>query len=191
MVKEREMASKSTAANRANASRSTGPRSAGGKARSAQNARRHGFAGARPLDGVAAKEIEVLARKLAGDAGDPECLFYARKAAEMAMMLGCICAARVNLINELLPQQSAAISCDTARPDAAAKSAPAGGNRCEPGSHCMTGYEDAEALVEVLPELLRLERYEAAALAARRRALLGLMRCRHDGAERLVHQRSR
>jgi hypothetical protein len=54
----------------------------------------------------------------------------------------------------------------------------------------MTGYEEADALLKVLPELLRLERYEAAALAGRRRALLQLSRYRQQSAERLACEQS-
>jgi hypothetical protein len=43
---KKPVSEKQLAANRANARRSTGPRSAGGKARSAQNSRKHGFAAA-------------------------------------------------------------------------------------------------------------------------------------------------
>jgi hypothetical protein len=131
---------------------------------------------------MAAEQIDVLARKLAGDAADPECLFFARKVAEMELMLGCICAARVNLINAQLPQQGMVISGDRGLPSGAADPASVQGDRCNPGAHCMTGYEGVDALLQALPDLLRLERYEAAALAGRRRALLQLMCCWHGAA---------
>jgi hypothetical protein len=48
------------AANRANAKKSTGPRSAAGKRRSSQNARRHGLS--TPPDAVGIRDIAALAR---------------------------------------------------------------------------------------------------------------------------------
>jgi len=54
-------------ANRANARRSTGPRSAAGKARVGRNALRHGLSLPVLADPVLAPEVEALARKLAGE----------------------------------------------------------------------------------------------------------------------------
>ena len=54
------------AANRANARKSTGPKTAAGKARVSRNARRHGLS--RPLfcDGACTPHVEALAREIAG-----------------------------------------------------------------------------------------------------------------------------
>jgi hypothetical protein len=185
------MTSKSIAANRGNAGRSTGPRSAAGKARSAQNARRHGLAASRSFGGVTAKLVEELTRKLAGDAADPECLFYAGKAAEMEVMLRCICEARVKLINAHLPKPEKVISAPAEQSPDAINTAPAQEDgRAQQAPRCVAGYQEADALLQVLPELLRLERYEAAALAGRRRALLQLSRHKQQRAERLGCEQS-
>lgn len=72
------------AANRANAAKSTGPRSAAGKVRSSKNALRHGLN--LPItQSVASGEVEALARCLAG--GDPGRLGAARAAAEAQLDL--------------------------------------------------------------------------------------------------------
>jgi hypothetical protein len=60
------------AANRRNARASTGPRSSAGKARAAQNARRHGLAAAAAADPAWADAIEALTRAIAGAAADAQ-----------------------------------------------------------------------------------------------------------------------
>jgi hypothetical protein len=58
-------------ANRRNALASTGPQTEAGKARVAQNARKHGLASPVELDPAAVKEIAALARSIAGPEADP------------------------------------------------------------------------------------------------------------------------
>jgi hypothetical protein len=74
-------------ANRANAARSVGPRSAAGKARSRLNARRHGLAASLRLEPGADEEIERLARAIAGEEAGPELLGLARRVAEAEITL--------------------------------------------------------------------------------------------------------
>ena len=64
-------------ANRANARKSTGPRTAAGKARVSRNARRHGLS--RPLlcEGAFAPQVEALAREIAGQGAAGERLALA------------------------------------------------------------------------------------------------------------------
>jgi hypothetical protein len=54
-------------ANRANARRSTGPRTSIGKARAARNAYRHGLSLPVAADPVLAPEVATLARRIAGE----------------------------------------------------------------------------------------------------------------------------
>jgi hypothetical protein len=109
----------------------------------------------------------------------------------MEVMLGCICEARVKLINAHVPKQENVISVPAKQPSDAMNTAPAQeGKGAQPDPLSMTGYQEADALLQVLPELLRLERYEAAALAGRRRALLQLSRYRQQSAERLAREQS-
>ena len=75
-------------ANRANARRSRGPITTAGRARAAQNARRHGLS--RPVrdDPACARDIAALARQIAGT----------HAGAEQLALAGCIAAAQVDLM---------------------------------------------------------------------------------------------
>jgi hypothetical protein len=85
-------------ANRTNAQASTGPRTAKGKARAAQNARRHGLN--RPVlsDAVLSGRVEALARKIVGKAANNEVYQLARRIAEAQTDLIRIRQARLDLL---------------------------------------------------------------------------------------------
>ena len=69
-------------ANRANARASSGPKTAAGKAQSAQNAFRHGFNVPVWLDPDLASDVEALAQRIAGKSADASVLESARRVAE-------------------------------------------------------------------------------------------------------------
>jgi hypothetical protein len=73
------------AANRANAMKSTGPRTAAGKARAAQNARRHGLRAAVLADGGFTQEVKDLALLIAGKGANAEIFEAACRIAEAQM----------------------------------------------------------------------------------------------------------
>jgi hypothetical protein len=81
MASERQIA-----ANRRNAQKSTGPTSAAGRKRSSQNALRHGL-NSRISSADFEKQIENLARQIAGGAQDRQTLAYAHVAAEAHLEL--------------------------------------------------------------------------------------------------------
>ena len=85
-------------ANRANAQASTGPRTAKGKARAAQNARRHGLSLSVISDPTLSKQVESLARKIAGTSTDNESHQLARRIAEAQVDLIRIRQARHDLL---------------------------------------------------------------------------------------------
>ena len=66
------------AANRANAAKSTGPRTEPGKAKASQNACSHGLATALRGEPGAVEEIERLAQVLVVEARRPDLIDYAR-----------------------------------------------------------------------------------------------------------------
>lgn len=81
MATERQIA-----ANRRNAQKSTGPKSTSGRKRSGKNAYRHGLS-SRISSIDAEKQIEFLARQIAGEANDAATTELARVAAEAHLQL--------------------------------------------------------------------------------------------------------
>lgn len=63
---------KQIAANRANAKRSTGPKTLAGKMASSRNAYRHGLSGPLRSDPVTSAKADVIARALAGEEADED-----------------------------------------------------------------------------------------------------------------------
>jgi hypothetical protein len=70
------------AANRANAAKSTGPRTKAGKAKASQNARWHGLNVALSREPGAVDEVERLAQAIVVDAAQLDLIDYARRVAE-------------------------------------------------------------------------------------------------------------
>jgi hypothetical protein len=86
-------------ANRANARKSSGPRTKQGKARASRNARRHGLSIPVLADSGLAKEVEDLARKIVGENSKASLLEPARNFAEAQVDLNRIRRARCELFS--------------------------------------------------------------------------------------------
>jgi hypothetical protein len=129
-------------ANRKNASRSSGPRTAAGKARTSRNALRHGLSVSilddDPEVSVAA---ERLACRLLDAGGNASLLRHARLVAQAELEILRVRAARIALIKTL----------------AQGLDAEEGGTRM------------LNAFLRALPQLLALERYERRTLSRRKR----------------------
>lgn len=93
-------------ANRANARASTGPKTAKGKARASQNARRHGLSLPVVNDPVLCAEVEELARKTAGENASPEMLQSAFKFAEAQVDIDRIRRVRRDLLTHELSNRN-------------------------------------------------------------------------------------
>jgi hypothetical protein len=89
------------AANRINAQRSSGPRSPVGKDRVSSNARRHGLAALKHFDAMRPRDIELMARAICGDDIDPLLFEQAQMIAENEILLRCVSAERIAVIERL------------------------------------------------------------------------------------------
>jgi hypothetical protein len=179
------------AANRCNARNSTGPRSGSGKKRASQNAHRHGLT--LPISGAESeREREIFARQIAGDTQDKITLELARDAAEAALEL-----ARVRRVKVALIERVAALG-SFERPEhfrssnqevrwlIAMYNWQQGIVRVRPPMPTATNPSStvpsqepprtAEAARRVLPDLLKLQRYESRAVTRRDRAIRAMMR---------------
>jgi hypothetical protein len=87
------------AANRRNARKGTGPRSRAGKKRAGQNAYRHGLT--LSSSAAFAKQIEKLARKIAGNTDNEITLEHARDAAQATIDLARVRRVKVALIERV------------------------------------------------------------------------------------------
>jgi hypothetical protein len=88
-------------ANRANSKSSTGPKTAKGKARSAQNAFRHGLNLQVLSDSSLALEVEAIACQISASDADGETLEWARRIAEAQVDLNRVRNSRRQLITRL------------------------------------------------------------------------------------------
>jgi hypothetical protein len=92
---------KQIAANRANAKRSTGPKTMAGRLKSSRNAYRHGFSCPLPFDPLTFAKVDALAHTLAGKQADQEDLMSAAAFAEAQLELSRIRATRTALIAKI------------------------------------------------------------------------------------------
>jgi hypothetical protein len=179
---------KQIAANRGNAKNSTGPRSTSGKKRASGNAYRHGLSTRMP-GAEFTRSVELLARQIAGSAADPMTLAVARDIAEAMLELARVRRAKVALIARVsafgrldAPKIFASIRDEVvwvaqhflgatlrkSPPKFAADDLPEMPTE-EPQQRT------AEAVRRALPSLLKLQRFEARAVARRDQAIRTLV----------------
>lgn len=138
-------------ANRANARRSTGPRSAAGKARAAQNARCHGLSLDILADPALGQEVEDLAQQIAREAGRLDLIDLARRVAEAHVDVQ----RSLQFRHERLQEAVAAPRCGQ-------QSAP---------PRALPAHELAISLEPVASDLKRIDRYTRRALSRRKFAV--------------------
>src|SRR4051812_43071568 len=172
MATERQIA-----ANRANASRSTGPRSRAGRKRAAGNATVHGLRANLVFNTGLAELVEKLAREIAGSVEDAILLRYARDAACAEIDLARVRRIKVALIERL----SAIGTLDRpvfkdvrgVRKILAMLARGELPQRIDPLATMPSGdlERTAEALGRALPELTKLARYESRVATRRDKAI--------------------
>jgi hypothetical protein len=149
-------------ANRRNAQKSTGPKTALGKKRSSKNAYRHGLS--LPMCNVGSqKQLEELSRSFAGDASDAKILGLAERAADAQADLERVRKVKAAMLEHALMQTQVG---NRAQPQLLDSSRPL----------LITGKgKEEEAFVKavwhVLPELTKIDRYEKRAASRRDRAI--------------------
>jgi hypothetical protein len=92
---------KQIAANRANAKRSTGPKTQAGKVASSRNAFRHGFSAPLRFDSVTSAKVDAIAHALAGEGAKEDMLTSAADFARAQLELGRIRSKRTELTEKL------------------------------------------------------------------------------------------
>jgi hypothetical protein len=163
-------------ANRRNARNSTGPRSTSGRKRASQNAFRHGLT-KRISSAEFDREVETLARQIAGDTEDKITIELARDAAEAQLEL-----ARVRRVKTALIGRVAALGRLFQFPKDAwitqyyfGATAWKGRRKFAvdplPALPSEEPQRTAEAVRRALPDLLKLHRYECRAVMRRDRAI--------------------
>jgi len=179
MASERQIA-----ANRRNARKSTGPRSSAGKRQTSRNSYRHGFSASVTPDAEHAKRIERLARKIAGNATDVVILKCARDAAQAELDLAQIRRVKVALIERMMAfgEFQARLPFESTREIIRALKAFERGIEIVPiaveAATTMPSAEPerlTEAVRRALPELVKLDRYERRAAAARERSIRAII----------------
>jgi hypothetical protein len=160
MASERQIA-----ANRRNARKSTGPRSGAGRNRASRNAYRHGLTLNITSTAAFAKQLDKLARKIAGNTDDAITLERAREIAQAELELARVRRAKVALI------ERASAFGELDPPQLTVAQMPIDSSATMPSQE---PDRSAEAVRRVLPELRKLDRYERRAAAQRDRAVLNL-----------------
>jgi hypothetical protein len=138
--------------NRGNPTRSTGPRTVAGKLRASRNALKHGLNVSIRHDGGLGQEIEILAAAIAGDRPTAT----ARDVADAVFDLKRVQRYKVSLIEDKVNNMPLVVANDKYQIE-----------------NCgWDVWKYAQACMQALPAIAKIERYERRALSRYRRAML-------------------
>jgi hypothetical protein len=164
-------------ANRANAQASTGPKTAGGRARAARNALRHALSLPVCSNPALSEEVETLAREIAGPGANAKTQDLARQVAEAQVDLRRVRYARHKLLSDALAdphydnwREKMAVLRSLLRenaPDLPVENSVAFLNTAPPAAHKFATILSQEAA----KQLLAMDRYERRALSRRKSAI--------------------
>jgi hypothetical protein len=159
------------AANRNNAKRSKGPRTARGKSRASRNALRHGLATTAQRIPAALALIESMAKAICGDGATRSQYEQALNIAESEHMIFRVRATRLATIKRVTiaaPQERKTYSGQPQREEDGPQTAPEQQSAPEI-------YDEVAAFQQALPDMTRYDRYERRALSRRQRAIRNLV----------------
>lgn len=157
MTSERKASS-----NRVNAKASTGPKTARGKARAAQNSRRHGLNTSILTNPADARQAKIIAHKIADEQSPPEIRKLALRIAAAHLDL-----VRIRKIRQDLFEQNQR-RFKSATSDLSSRAPDPGQNKLQAKS---PSQENAIALPNLTQQLMTLDRYERRALSQRKFAI--------------------
>jgi len=160
-------------ANRRNAQKSKGPRTAAGKACASRNSRKHALCTISRNNPLYSPRIEAIARAICSEATNAELWEQALIIGECTTLLACAQAERIALIERLLGG-----SCVHVADTQGAGEAELGASQCKPALL----RDEHEAMGLAARNLNRLERYERRALSRRKRAIETFMAINHAGS---------
>ena len=171
---------KQIAANRANATKSTGPRSSAGKKRASRNAYRHGLSLPITASATLGQELENRAREIAAESEGAIRLERARAIAEPELDCARMGLVKVALMENMLALGDVDAVPDFSNSDAGVVRALRAGGRGPVAVRVaapMTMEETeqwAKATRRVLPMLVKIQRYERRTAARQHRAIRAL-----------------